>query len=285
MGVTFVGFDSAWTDNRSHPGAICAIHYDGERFSDFREPALVSFGQALDFIQAIHKPDHQTLVAIDQPTIVPNHSGMRPCERVAASPVSWLGGGVQPANRSKVGMFDDGAPIWSFLRDLSAVEDPERARTAEIGLYVMEVFPALALAALHGDFSGRMRGPRYNPARRKTFCQKDWDRVVEVVVAEALALRCESFDDWCASSKAIGAPQKSDQDKLDAVICLLVAIRWRLKPRDTSVMVGDLESGYIVAPVNAEIRQRLLSKAMALSVEIDGRAGSDDLSSGGKETK
>jgi predicted RNase H-like nuclease len=255
MGVTFVGFDSAWTDNQGHPGAICAIHYDGERFSHFREPTLVSFGQALDFIRAIHKPNHLTLVAIDQPTIVPNHSGMRPCERVAASPVSWLGGGVQPANRSKLGMFDDEAPIWSFLRDLSAVEDPECARTVEIGLYVMEVFPALALAALHDDFCGRMRGPRYNPARRKTFRQKDWDRVVAVVTAEALGLRCRSVDEWCASSGAIGALQKSDQDKLDAVICLLVAIRWRLRPRETSVMVGDIESGYIVAPVNAEIRQ------------------------------
>ena len=136
-------------------------------------------------------------------------------------------------------MFDGGAPIWNVLRDLSAVEDPERARTVEIGLYVMEVFPALALTALHGDFCGRMRGPRYNPARRKTFCQKDWDKVVAVVTAEAFEFGCGSFESWCALSGAIGAPQKSDQDKLDAVICLLIAIRWRLRARETSVMIGD----------------------------------------------
>lgn len=270
MGVTFVGFDFAWTDSLSHPGAICSIHYDGERFSDFREPILVRFAEALEFIRAIDKPYHLTLVAIDQPTIVHNDAGMRQCERVAASPVSWLGGGVQPANRSKVGMFDDGAPIWSFLRGLSAVEDPERARTVEIGLYAMESFPALALAALHGDFCGRMRGPRYNPARRKTFCQKDWDKVVAVVTAEALEFGCGSFDSWCATFKEIGTPRKCNQDKLDAVICLLIAIRWRLRPRETSVMIGDLDTGYIVAPVNSEIRQRLLSKAKKLSVEIDG---------------
>ena len=79
MGVTLVGFDSAWTDSLSHPGAICSIHYDGERFSDFREPILVRFADALEFIRAIHKPDHLTLplVAIDQPTIVPNHAEIR----------------------------------------------------------------------------------------------------------------------------------------------------------------------------------------------------------------
>jgi predicted RNase H-like nuclease len=89
-----------------------------------------------------------TLVAIDQPTIVPNQSGMRPAERVAASAISWLGGGVQPANRSRIGMFDDGAPIWRFLTNLGALENPERTRSADDGLYIMEVFPALVAAGI-----------------------------------------------------------------------------------------------------------------------------------------
>jgi predicted RNase H-like nuclease len=46
------------------------------------------------------------VVTIDQPTMVPNPGGMRPVDKVAASLISWLGGGVQPANRSKKGMFD-----------------------------------------------------------------------------------------------------------------------------------------------------------------------------------
>lgn len=270
MAVTFIGFDSAWTGHPKMPGAICAIVHDRERFADFRTPSLVSFDDALKFVRSIHAPGHLTIIAIDQPTIVPNRSGMRPAERVAASVVSWLGGGVQPANRSRAGMFDDGAPIWNFLEGLGATDDPEGARTATSGLYVIEVFPALALAALSDDLCGRLRGARYNPARRKTFCRDDWDKVVAVVTAEAFEFGCGSFDSWCGSIGLIGVPQKSDQDKLDAVICLLIAIRWRLRRRETSVMIGDLDTGYIVAPVNAEVRQRLLSKAKQLSVEIDG---------------
>jgi predicted RNase H-like nuclease len=135
MSATFVGFDSAWTDSPTLPGAICSIDYDGNRFGGFKEPAVVRFSQALDFVRRIHGPGQLTLVAIDQPTIVPNQSSMRLAERVAASVISWLGGGVQPANRARVGMFDDGAPIWSFLRDLGATEDPERGRSAAVGLY------------------------------------------------------------------------------------------------------------------------------------------------------
>jgi predicted RNase H-like nuclease len=269
MPVTFVGFDSAWTDNPTSPGAICSVDYDDKCFSGFKEPALVRFSQALDFVHEIHGPGQLTLVAIDQPTIVPNQSSMRPAERIAASAISWLGGGVQPANRARVGMFDDEAPIWSFLRDLGATEDPERGRSADVGLYVMEVFPALALPAFHEDFCGRLRAPRYNPARR-TFRKEDWVRVVQVVAAESEKLGCLFIAKWCASLRAIENPRKSDQDKLDAVICLLIAIRWRLSPREQSVMIGDMAQGYIIAPVVGQIRDRLRARAALIRVALDG---------------
>jgi predicted RNase H-like nuclease len=269
MPVSFVGFDSAWTDNPTSPGAICSIDYDGLQFSGFKEPALVRFSQALEFVRGIDRPDQLTLVAIDQPTIVPNHSSMRPAERVAASVISWLGGGVQPANRARVGMFNDGAPIWKFLTDLGATEDPECARVADVGRYVMEVFPALALPAFHEDFCGRLRAPRYNPARR-TFRKDDWLRVIAVVAGESENLGCSVAAEWCASLGSLNNPRKSDQDRLDAVICLLIAIRWRLSPREQSVMIGDTTQGYIVAPVADEIRQRLKVRADLTGVALDG---------------
>lgn len=270
MAVTFIGFNSAWTDNPKKPGAICSIVHDSDHFTDFKEPFLAGFDDALDFIRSVHVHSHLTVVAIDQPTIVPNPSGMRAAERVAASVVSWLGGGVQPANRSRVGMFDEGAPIWNFLKRLGACDDPEGARTAKSGLFTMEVFPALALAAFSDDLCGRLRGARYNPARRQTFRQIDWDKVVAVVTAEAHILECGDFDAWCASLEDNGAPRKCDQDKLDAAICLLSAIRWMRGPRVTSIMIGDLVRGYITSPVNNEIRTRLEMKAKLLSVALDG---------------
>jgi predicted RNase H-like nuclease len=36
---------------------------------------------------------------------------MRPVDKVAASLISGPGGGVQPSNRSKKGMFDDAAQL------------------------------------------------------------------------------------------------------------------------------------------------------------------------------
>src|SRR5579863_6879477 len=139
----YIGFDSAWTDNPRAPGAICAVSIEEGNPTGFHAPQLVSFDQALTFIQETRSTTGVTLVALDQPTVVPNLVSMRPVERVAASLVSWLGGGVQPANRGRQGMFCDASPIWRFLTALGAEESPEQARAAANGLYLMEVFPAL----------------------------------------------------------------------------------------------------------------------------------------------
>lgn len=264
--IAFVGFDSAWADNPKAPGAICSISYDGRKFLDFRKPELVGFSKARSFIGAVI---HQlTLIAIDQPTIVPNESGMRPTERVAASAVSWLGGGVQPAYRNKMEIFGDGAPIWKFKYGLRATENPERSRYASRGRFLMEVFPALALPSIDQRFCGYKKGPRYNPARR--FNSEHWRAVVSTVLMEARRMKCSAFVRWCHQLNRISKPEKSHQDQLDAVICLLVAVRWRHGKRKDSIMIGDLNSGYIVAPVVPSIKQRLRIMAVKRKVAIDG---------------
>ena len=65
-----------------------------------------------------------------------------------------------------------------------------------------------------------------------------------------------------------------DQD-LDALICSLIAIRWRLKGRAESVMIGDLEHGYRVSPISPQIGSRLEQAAKIKAVKIDGETLSD----------
>jgi predicted RNase H-like nuclease len=211
-GVCFVGFDSAWKDRKKQPGSLCAIRLEDDRVSDHIAPTLVSFEDALGFIRRFCTPDAFNLIAFDQPTIVPNMTGCRPVERAVGSLVSWLGGGVQPANRSRSGMFDDGAPVWNFLHALGAIDDPERARGAEAGLFVIEVFPALALASMNNSFFGRLAAPHYNPARQKTFRTEHWKSVSETAQKSAQAFGLELVANWCSEISRIERPRKSDQD-------------------------------------------------------------------------
>ena len=116
MGTTcIIGFGSAWTD----------IFVRGEQFAPRRgKPGRCQFQvalsgliqEALKFINGERRACDNCFVALDQPTIVPNTTGSRPVDRVAGSLIGFIGGGIQPANRSRVGMFDEGAPIWRFKK-------------------------------------------------------------------------------------------------------------------------------------------------------------------------
>ena len=270
---TLIGFDSAWTDNAKAPGAIAALRVEGDRVVEWFPPELVSFDGALAFIARVRAPDGMTLVALDQPTIVPNATGMRPVERAAASLISWLGGGVQPSNTGRVGMFCAASPVWSFLARLQAVENPEAARTATGGLFVMEVFPALALASFEADFFGRLAAPRYNPSRHKTFKNADWQRVATSAAAAADKLGSREMAAWCRDAAVLERPRKADQDRLDAVLCTIVAWTWRCRPRTESLLLGDLSSGYMVLPVSGPVRERLETIARRTTVAVDGVMG------------
>jgi len=265
----YIGFDSAWADNPKAPGAICAVGIEEDGTVQIHEPRLVSFDEALRFIREVRSDKGNTLVALDQPTVVPNLTGMRPVEHVAGSLVGWLGGGVQPSNRGKLGMFCDASPIWRFLTALGAVEDPEWARSAADGLYLMEVFPALALASLGSGFFGRRGGPRYNPDR-KTFRTSDWVRVAEAAALEASALGCEELAGWCHDIGKAAQPKKAHQDMLDSALCVLIALHWRLRPRKASLLLGDLSTGYMVLPASRDVRVYLTTPARKYSVAMDG---------------
>ena len=266
----YVGFDSAWTDNPKAPGAICAVGIEDGHPARFQAPQPVSFDQALTFIQETRSKSGATLIALDQPTVVPNLTSMRPVERVAASLISWLGGGVQPSNRGRQGMFCDASPIWRFLTVLGAEESPEQARVATNGLYLIEVFPALALASLDKGFFGRLSAPRYNPDRTKTFRMADWVRVSEAAVRESRALGCEELAEWCRTAGRIAQPRKADQDKLNSALCVLIALRWRLRPRDASLLLGDLTTGYMVLPASRDVREYVTIPARKHLVAMDG---------------
>jgi predicted RNase H-like nuclease len=75
---------------------------------------------------------------------------------------------------------------------------------------------------------------------------------------------------WTEKAAALEKPRKADQDKLDAVICSLVGYQWLRKPREDSIMIGDLVTGYMIAPASPAVRARLRLAAIARGVAIDG---------------
>lgn len=263
MRQTIIGFDSAWADNT--PGGICALSMDKGKVVEFIEPRLVRFLDAAEFIQSERNRSDYVLIALDQPTLVPNASSIRPVERVAGSIVNRIGGGVQPANTSKLSMFGRNAPIWNFLDLVGARENPQVARSADQGIFLIEVFPALSLPSLIPEIWNRKRAAKYNPATRR-FSPLDWELVTSGIAEIAKKHNLGEIAETLNLLNQLSAPRKGDQDKLDAIISLIIGYIWRYGEPENSVVIGDEYSGYMVTPASSEIKEHLKAAAARVGV-------------------
>lgn len=265
MTTLLVGFDSAWTPGKR--GALTAAlrRRDGS-FQEIDVPHEADFPQAQARIlgwQAQHSPQ-STLILIDQPTIVVNGSGQRPVENIVSASVSRRRGGMQPANTARAEMFGHEAPIWRFLGQFGGAANPLVTEPQTVS--VLETYPVLALIALgwvRDDARPCGRLPKYNPERKKTFSILDWQYVCRSAAALFGALGLTDTADWIERVGLKDKPNKSDQDKLDACLCLLVSIH--IAEGRHCLMVGDVESGYIIAPHCPNLRTELDSRCTASS--------------------
>ena len=280
MKEAFVGFDSAWAGKS--PGAIAYAIFQGDAPEREELPRLVLFPHATDIINSLQKECDDVLIAIDQPTIVPNQYGSRPVDGVARALISRLRSGVQPANRNKVDMFGDPAPVWKFASDIGSsvylgkandgvsnpIVDFDVAKTATGQTHLIEVYPALALPALDPEFMARRYAARYNPDN-KNFSLVDWQKVCKAVHQCADGGGLWQLSQWADDMAKLEAPGKCNQDKIDAAICLLIALWWRKAREEHGLtVIGDLKSGYMVTPTSDATREILQKAARKQEVPI-----------------
>jgi predicted RNase H-like nuclease len=221
VSTLLVGFDSAWTA-RNTGGLVGVLHDDDGRCRELGLDDAIDFEAAAERIESWREScrPKRTLILIDQPTIVRNATRQRPVEHLAASPVSRRRGGVQPAKTGRAGMFDAEAPVWTFLSRFGGALDPLDCGSADP--MIVETYPVLTLIALgwlREDSRSCGRLPKYNPERQNI------------------------------------RPRKADQDGLDACLCLLTAIH--LAANRPCLRVGNTESGLIIVPDSAALRDEL----------------------------
>lgn len=256
MTTLLIGFDSAWTPTNS--GVLVGVlRRKNGTFRELGPPIVVDFRKAESNIlkwQTEQAPT-TTIILLDQPTIVNKPDGQRPVENLVGSPVGRRYGGVQPANTAKVAMFGKWAPVWPFLTRFGGPADPLGPRAST---QVFETYPVLTMIALDWllpDSRATGRLPKYNPERKKRSFDPDWRYVCRRASGAFREYGLKGIVQWIDRAAQITSPRKSDQDSLDAYLCLLVALC--LARRKNCLMVGDMQTGYIVVPYSARLRAEL----------------------------
>lgn len=261
MTTLLVGFDSAWTPKNS--GALVGVlQLDNGTFRDLGVPQKADYREAEGVIlkwQSEHTPT-ATIILLDQPTIVNNSSGQRPVENIVGSPVGVRHGGMQPANTARVEMFGKEAPVWPFLCRFGGSTNPLQPVA---NTQVFETYPVLMIIAFGWvlpDSRAAGRLPKYNPERKKTFSISDWQYVCGLVAREFRERGLADIVKWINDAARNASPHKSDQDRLDACLCLLVGLY--LGERKHCLMVGNGETGYIVVPYSSGLHEELAARCV-----------------------
>lgn len=267
MSELCVGFDAAWTMHGT--GAIVAVlRAPNGAVVELGPPRLVDYAEATAQLarwRAEHTPA-STLVMLDQPTIVKNATSWRAVEAIVSSPIAAHRGAMQPANTSRADMFGEGAPVWGFLERLGGAAWPGAEHRGAARVY--ETYPALSLIALgraQRDAKGRARLPKYNPERSKSFSLDDWWHVAGSVARALTARGLPELAAWAEELAGLAKPRKGDQDQLDALLCLEVALRWA--DDEACLVVGDRETGFLVVPHEASLQGRLEARCHAIGLE------------------
>jgi predicted RNase H-like nuclease len=163
-------------------------------------------------------------------------------------------------------MFGPAAPVWEFLAGFGGAADPfDSAQSTR----VLETYPVLAIIALGWTPADEERPagrlPKYNPDRRKTFAISDWAHVCRRTATRLATEGAPESAAWAESAATKTKPTKSDQDQLDACICLVSALHLA-KGRD-ALFVGCRATGYIVVPDSEMLRNELERRCEELGRE------------------
>jgi predicted RNase H-like nuclease len=244
--VQFVGVDLAWTPN----GGTGLCHVSRGRV--LASTRVSTDAEILDWLAPRTAGD--AVVAIDAPLVVRNPAGRRPCERLISR---CFGVHHASAHSSNLGLpaFREGCRGERIACALALDVDPRIEPGAPVRR-ALEVYPHPAIVALF-DLSVTLK---YKARPRRTLPAR-------AAALTALALHLERLADadpplavagaprWetlrrIAAAPSSGAELARAEDELDAYVCAYVGLYYWTHGTSRCRIVGDLETGYIVTPVN-----------------------------------
>ena len=199
------------------------------------------------------------VAAIDAPLIVRNSTGRRPCEAQVSSLFGRFHAGAHSSNTS-LPSFRHG-PRGGRVATLLGLEVDPYFEPRDEGRHAIEVYPHPATITLFG--LDRVLPYKAKPGRKPEDRQAAMLQLMAHIVSLAQvtpALDVSQSADWAAAEEAVAraathAELNRWEDAIDAVLCAYIGMhRWWHGDAESAVL-GDLESGYIVVPLDERVRR------------------------------
>ena len=238
--MRFLGIDLGWQSGGS---GVCCLQCSAAGLELVTLEHFASRADVLAWIDCQVAPDEPALIAVDAPTLIPNETGMRICDRLAHRYFGKYDAGCYPANRDRpfaAALIDFGLALEARGFSHAPTMIPQLP-----GRYQIELFPHPA--TIHLFRLARIL--KYKKGRIADRCQAlDQLRSLQIstfpTLTPALLLSPPDLPIVPTGGKAF----KIVEDQLDSVTCAYAGAHWWWWGLARNWVLGDGASGYIVVP-------------------------------------
>ncbi len=243
--MRFVGIDLGWT--RGGTG-LCAVA-DGRVL----DSARVATDQEILGWVGPHVGGN-VIAAVDAPLIVRNVAGRRPCDRMISRCFGAYHAGAHSANLG-LASFRQGVRGERVVKTLGLSVDPffEPGQPVRRAL---EVYPHPAIIALFGlPLTLKYKAKAGRPLASRSLALGELMRLLEGLEGADPALDVRAGPRWEVLRTLAAAPSSSGEldqveDEVDAHVCAYVGLYYWTQGERRCRVVGDIDSGYILTPVD-----------------------------------
>ncbi|SRR5579883_2292762 len=238
--MKFLGIDLGWSSGAS---GLCCLDWQDDRLELIdlrREDATEAI---LAWVDTCVASDESGVIAVDAPTLIPNATGMRLCDRLTHKYFGRYHAGSYPAN---LGLpFATRTVAFGLSLEAKGFHHAPVIEPRQPGRHQIEVFPHPAIVYLFGleqilkYKKGKLAERRPELARLR---QLIGDRLPTLEPALNVGDRLPS------DIPLKGLALKALEDQLDSLICAYVAAHWWYWGLERNVALGNLAEGYIIVP-------------------------------------
>lgn len=238
--MRFLGIDLGWQSGGS---GLCCLEATSTGLWLVDLGHCASREAVLAWIDTQVAPDEPALVAVDAPTLIPNETGMRLCDRLAHRYFGKYDAGCYPANRGRP--FAKALIQFGLALEARGFCHAPAIAPGVPGRYQIELFPHPAtvhffkLDRILKYKKGRLADRREALEQLRYYQLSEFPQIVpQLPLSEA--------DLPAIPTK--GKALKVVEDQLDSVTCAFAGAHWWWWGLERNWVLGDGETGYIVVP-------------------------------------
>lgn len=241
--MRFIGVDLGWSSGAS---GLCCLDWRNERLEILDLTTVLEIEDILTWIDYWISPDAQGIIAVDAPTIINNQTGMRLPDKLTHKYFGRYHAGCYPANlglafASRTTGFSNSLLSRNFHH--APTIEPQK-----LGRYQIEVFPHPATINLFG-LERIIKYKKGKISDRRKELNKLRDYITDIVPKLEPALSQTSLKQIpVITEKPTGKKLKAIEDQLDSLLCAYVAAHWWYWGKAKNIVLGDLDTGFIVIP-------------------------------------